>query len=904
MAVVASAVPRPCRLPGHPLSLLSALNPRRSLRARFAWVLGSTGLTFALLSALVVDRYEREELIDSHGQAMRREAALMSRSLNLALQERLQPLRDAAATPILASGLMDPGDTRLLLEQLRSQHPSLAWVAVTDAGGLVKAATGALLEGQSLAGQAIFEQSRLKPWIGQRRPAGPLAGQLGLAAGEQPALIDLGTPLVDFQGRTLGTVVARLRWDWLDTLHASMSAGGRRLVASESVVLDREGRVLLGPAEWLDRPLATPGIAALQAGTEALLLEWPREGLFLTAWGLEEPRGPSAGLGVLVRQPEAMAFRAADLLRMRLLVLGGVATLGFMALSVWLAGRIARPIRALSEAASRVAGGEEPQFGAIAPRRNDEVAELAFGLQKLHIELAHRLAEQQRASERYASLFSHSPVPVGVLEDLRLRMANQALVRLFAAPHADALLGREVHELVHPDDHALLDARIAEMPARPSGPGAAPPLELRIRRLDGALAHVQVTTMPMSFGGRRGVQAVMQDVTAQRRAQRLLELREAQLALTSRMAQVGGWSLDLVTGRARWTDEMARIYELPPDTEPTPELALSYFRGEHLERLQAAVRDLIRHGTPYDLELQLHTPAGHAKWVRAYARSERGADGRALALQGITQDITDRRAAEDAVRELNARLEQRVAERTAELQAANAELDSFAYAVSHDLRAPLRAMSGFAEALVEDHGPHLDAEARDYLEQIMQASRRMGELIEGLLVLSRSVRGVLRNDDVDLSALAERTVAELRRGEPGREVQVTIEPGLHVRGDRRMLDAVMNNLLANAWKYTARQPHAAIRVVSQYEEGHRWVCVSDNGAGFDMAHAGRLFKAFARLHRQDEFPGIGIGLATVQRIIQRHGGRIVADGVPGQGASFRFTVPETRSAEPMETKAP
>lgn len=866
-------------------------------------MLGGSGLAFALLCALVVDRYEREQLIDSHGQAMRREAVLISRGLNLAMQERLQPLRDAAATPILASGLMEPGDARLLLEQLRSQHPALAWVAITDAEGRIRVATGAKLEGQSLAGQPLFEEARRAPWIGPRRVAGPLAAQLGLAAGEQPSLIDLGTPLVDFQGRTRGALVARLRWDWLDTLHASMAAGGRRLIGSESVVLDREDRVLLGPAEWLDRPLPLPELAALRDGTDARLLDWPRQGAYLTAWGREDTGpGPSAGLSVVVRQPEALAFYAADVLRARLLALGVAGTLGFIALSVWLAGRITRPIQALSAAASRVGSGAAPQFAAIAPQRKDEVAELAFVLQKLHLELAHRLAEQRRASERYEALFNHSPVAVGVTEGQRLVMANRAFAQLFGAPDAAALLGRDAHDLVHPDDHPLLDARIAEEAVRGAASEPLPVLELRIVRLDGQVALVQSTAMPLPLGDRSGLQVVLQDVTAQRQAEQLLRHREAQLAHTSRMARVGGWSLELASGQARWTDEMARIYELPPETEPSPELALSYFHGEHRARLQAALRELLRDGTPYDLELQLQTPQGHIKWVRAHARSQRGADGRAVALEGITQDITDRRAAEDAVRELNARLEQRVAERTAELQAANAELDSFAYAVSHDLRAPLRAMSGFSNALVEDHGPQLNAEARGYLEQIIAASRRMGELIEGLLVLSRSLRGLLRNDDVDLSALAARAVDELRRNEPGRQVQLDIEPGLRVRGDRRMLDAVMNNLLANAWKYTARQPQACIRVTAQQIDGKPWVCVADNGAGFDMAHAGRLFKAFARLHRQDEFPGIGIGLATVQRIIHRHGGQIVAEGAPGRGASFRFTVPGTRSAEPMESK--
>jgi signal transduction histidine kinase len=205
--------------------------------------------------------------------------------------------------------------------------------------------------------------------------------------------------------------------------------------------------------------------------------------------------------------------------------------------------------------------------------------------------------------------------------------------------------------------------------------------------------------------------------------------------------------------------------------------------------------------------------------------------------------------------------------------------------------------------LIEDHGPQLDAQARLYLDQITLASRQMGELIDGLLVLSRSTRGLLQHDDVDISALAERTVQQHRRQDPQRAVDVVIQPGLHARADRRMIDAVLQNLIGNAWKYTGRCSAPRIEVALREIEGERWFSVTDNGAGFDMAHAGRLFKAFARLHRQDEFPGIGIGLATVQRIIHRHGGRIVAEGTPGQGASFRFTLPE-RPEQPDDMETP
>lgn len=244
-------------------------------------------------------------------------------------------------------------------------------------------------------------------------------------------------------------------------------------------------------------------------------------------------------------------------------------------------------------------------------------------------------------------------------------------------------------------------------------------------------------------------------------------------------------------------------------------------------------------------------------------------------------------------------LEQRVLERTAELRAANQELDAFAYAVSHDLRAPLRAMSGFSQALVEDFGESLPAGAREFLDEIVLASRRMGELVDGLLGLSRGTRGELQRENVDLSLLAERILRGLAAAEPSRQVEWSVEPGLSARGDARMIEAMLENLLGNAWKYTAAVPQATIRFYAEQAGGIPEFCVADNGAGFDMRHAGKLFQPFQRLHRQDEFPGIGIGLATAQRILHRHGGAIRAEAEPGRGATFRFTLPGD-GTEPKE----
>jgi signal transduction histidine kinase len=259
----------------------------------------------------------------------------------------------------------------------------------------------------------------------------------------------------------------------------------------------------------------------------------------------------------------------------------------------------------------------------------------------------------------------------------------------------------------------------------------------------------------------------------------------------------------------------------------------------------------------------------------------------------LEQDIVARKLAADEIELLNQELNHTVSQ----LQGANQELEAFAYSVSHDLRAPLRAMGGFSEALIEDYGDKLETEAREYLDEIVIGSRHMGQLIDGLLTLSRSTRGELRHDRVDLSVMTERIRCDLEKSEPQRQVGWRIEPGLSTGGDARMIEVVMRNLLDNAWKYTAGMAEPIIRVYVEKEGSERFFCVADNGAGFEMAHAEKLFQPFQRLHRQDEFPGIGIGLATAQRIVHRHGGTIHATGLPHKGATFRFSLPYGENVE-------
>lgn len=267
------------------------------------------------------------------------------------------------------------------------------------------------------------------------------------------------------------------------------------------------------------------------------------------------------------------------------------------------------------------------------------------------------------------------------------------------------------------------------------------------------------------------------------------------------------------------------------------------------------------------------------------------ARGRGVGLFGISRDITGRKEAEDEIQRLNGVLEKRVGERTAELQAVNRELEDLAYALTHNLRAPLRAIGGFAQLLREENADAFDDAARDHLAQIMRANADMATMIDGILVLLRCARKDLDCDTVSLSALASQRLQALAGAEPQRRVAVVVEPGLEAEGDPVLLEMAMAHLVDNAWKFTRDRVDAEVRVSAGDVDGQRGVCVSDNGAGFDMAHAERLFQPFQRLHRQDEYPGPGIGLATVRRIISRHGGVLRARGAPGAGASFCFALP-------------
>ena len=329
-------------------------------------------------------------------------------------------------------------------------------------------------------------------------------------------------------------------------------------------------------------------------------------------------------------------------------------------------------------------------------------------------------------------------------------------------------------------------------------------------------------------------------------------------------------------------DELQHLTVLDISPERQPDGALSHDKAEKI------VADAIKQGSAY-LEWYHQRKNGEIFPV-AVTLTVIGFEENLPLFHVIWQDISDRKLAEDELIKYHQHLEELVEDRTNELTLVNKELEAFSYSVSHDLRAPLRSIDGFSEALLEDYADNLDEEGRHYLQRIRASAQHMGELIDALLGLSRVTRREVKKQTVDLTELAEEVLKDLQHSEPQRKVDCSIQTGLQAKGDKQLLLIVLANLLGNAWKYSSKQPEARIEFGSKIENGETVYFVEDNGAGFNMEFANKLFAPFQRMHRPDEFPGSGVGLATVSRIIKKHGGRIWAESAPGKGATFYFSL--------------
>jgi PAS domain S-box-containing protein len=519
------------------------------------------------------------------------------------------------------------------------------------------------------------------------------------------------------------------------------------------------------------------------------------------------------------------------------------------------------------------------------------------GFLGLAIDISERKRAEQalRASEeRLCMILQTEPECVKILAaDGTLLEMNAAGLAMIEAESLAQVQGHKVANIVAPEYRAAF----VSLSRRVSENGESGRLEFEIIGLKGTRRWLETNAVPLrdEETGKTWVLGVTRDITERKRARDALQRSEERLRTvfeaspaTIKISRLDDGTIlyvnrawEAATGwpRATAIGRTATELALWPDVAAREALHARIKQSESVR----------------DVEWQRCTRTGEVHTVLG-SITRIDIDGTDCALT-FTQDITARKKVEAELAQYREHLEELVEARTTALEAANHELEAFSYSVSHDLRAPLRAINGFSQALVEDYAGQLDVTAVEHLNRVRQGALRMGELIDDLLKLSRVTRQEIRDQDVNLGTLAAECAAELREREPGRALDWQLAPHVPVTGDPHLLRIAMANLLDNALKYTSRTPHARVEFGVQPGDGTAVYFVRDNGAGFDMHYAERLFGAFQRLHKVEDFPGNGIGLATVKRIVVRHGGRIWAESQPGQGATFFFTLARTEAME-------
>lgn len=391
------------------------------------------------------------------------------------------------------------------------------------------------------------------------------------------------------------------------------------------------------------------------------------------------------------------------------------------------------------------------------------------------------------------------------------------------------------------------------------------------------------------------------DISAQHRTELALRNASEQRRLALEAAELGSWDYRFDSGNVSWDPVCRNMFGIESGSEIDFVILISRIHPDDREGMWESICQALNHESgSYSHEYRVLWPDDSVHWIATHGRvyfEETGGVRRPVQFVGVNMDITRRKQAEVEIRQLNSQLEQRVRQRTLQLEAANRELESFAYSVSHDLRAPLRGIDGWSLALAEDYSDRLDERAHKYIGRVRTETQRMGMLIDDMLQLSRVNRSDMEFAAVDLTALAQAIAGDLTEASPDRRIEFLMHQGLRTQGDSRLMAIALTNLLANAVKFTGPREQARIEFGKLKENGTDVFYVRDNGVGFDMTYAASLFGAFQRLHKASEFPGTGIGLATVQRVIHRHGGKVWTEAKVDEGATFFFTI-----GEPFEFK--
>ena len=496
----------------------------------------------------------------------------------------------------------------------------------------------------------------------------------------------------------------------------------------------------------------------------------------------------------------------------------------------------------------------------------------------------------QKSEERYRQLVELSPCAVVVHSDGRLVFGNSTAAKLLGATDLKQIVGRSIRDFVHADYWGIVEARQADMREGKT----VPFVEERWLRLDGSPVEVVVAATPLNFEQQvepPAVQVIALDITQRKLGEEALRNSEERFRLAVESVEdYAIYMLDAVGRVTSWNAGAERITGYQSG-EVIGHAIDNCFTPEEIKQGEAA-QELRRAASEGQIQSEgwcLRKDGSHyfAHWTLTAVRD---AAGEISGFLKVARDVTERKQHEEQVSRWNTELEQRVAERTTQLEAANKELEAFSYSVSHDLRAPLRHIDGFVDILQTTATEKLDPDSRQHLQTIADAAKQMGKLIDDLLAFSRMSRVKLTKKSVNLKALAQESMRLLQGDMKGREIEWVIGELPTVQADPELLRQVMMNLIDNALKYTRKRPQTRIEIGSTSNDEEIIVFVRDNGVGFDMRYADKLFGVFQRLHRTTEFEGTGVGLANVRRIIYRHGGRTWAEGEVNKGAAFYFSL--------------
>lgn len=492
----------------------------------------------------------------------------------------------------------------------------------------------------------------------------------------------------------------------------------------------------------------------------------------------------------------------------------------------------------------------------------------------------------------FRTLAENTNVAIFLFRNERLIYVNPAFERILGYSFAELCNG-EILNTVHPDQRPVIADRIAK---RFAGETVPDRYEIRLINKSGEECWMDLSINLTEFQNMPTAVATGIDITERKKAEDQLRYSESELRNILDNLQDTYYRTDT---EGRILRASKSVFDLLGYTEEEllgTKLADLYVDSRGREQFLQIIQQ--NNGVVKNHEAELRRKDGSIVWVSTNAHYYFDPGGNVKGVEGNTRDITDIILTRKQLQNQHNHLEELIAERTLDLEASNRELETFCYSVSHDLRAPLRSIDGFSQILLEDYSPKLDEASCDYLNRIRSGAQRMGRLIDDLLKLSRVSSGELNKTIVNLSHMAQEIADSLRQSDPKRDAEILIGPDIYCRGDHGLMRVVMDNLFSNAWKYTQHlKEKTKIEFGQLNQNGATIFFIKDNGAGFDMKYTNRLFGAFQRLHPAGEFEGSGIGLATVHRIIQRHGGRIWAEAQPNIGATFYFSLPENSAGK-------